>query len=108
MISTADKELLLNKLFKALESDENLTRQEFEKMAGRIYSEVMKSNKDVEKKEVEKEKRKPNRWNYYLQQKIAEMTKEDEDKPKNERRTSRDMFKIASDLWNAGDNLTFA
>jgi len=106
MISTAEKELLLNKLIKALDSDETLTRSEFEKMAGRIYSDVMK--KDVEKQEVEKEKRKPNRWNCYLQQKIAEMTKEDEDKPKNERRTSRDMFKIASESWKAGDNATFA
>lgn len=107
MVSVTDKDIIISKLLKALESDDALTRSEFQSRAGKIYHDVMKSHKGEEKKDVEKQKRKPTRWNHYLQQKIAEMMKEDEEKSKNERRTSRDMFKLASELWKAGDKETF-
>ena len=105
----AKKLLIIKKVTKALEADENLTRSEFQNIASKIFSEVMKVSKSVAKDDLvqEKPKRGLTLWNKYLQIHIARMKAEDNDKPKNEKRTSRDMFKLASENWKTSDRDTF-
>lgn len=103
------KQLIIKKVSKALETDANLTRSEFQNIASKIFSEVMKSSKNVPKDDLanDKPKRGLTRWNKYLQVHIARMKAEDNDKPKGEKRTSREMFKQASENWKNADSNTF-
>jgi hypothetical protein len=103
------KQLIIEKVGKALDSDEKLTRSEFKVIASKIFSEIMKSQKGVKKDDLvqEKQKRSPTRWNRYLQDQIAVMKAEDSAKPKTERRTSRTMFKVASEKWKSADSGTY-
>lgn len=103
------KQLIVEKVEKALASDDKITRTEFKVIASKIFSEIMKSHKSVKKDDLvlEKQKRSPTRWNRYLQHQIAAMKAEDIDKPKADRRTSRTMFKVASEKWKSVDSETY-
>ena len=106
MVSSDQINKLIVKINKALDNNPDLTRCEFQIIAGKIYTEIMKSCKE-EKEIKEKQKREPTRWNSYVKVQILLMKEEDKDKPSNERRNSRDMFKLASEKWKNGDNHTY-
>ena len=106
MVSAKVNNLIVEKINKALDNNSELTRSEFQIIAGKIYTEIIKSCKG-EKETKEKQKRVATRWNSYVKVQIALMKEEDKDKPSNERRTSRAMFKLASDKWKNGDSSTY-
>lgn len=103
------KKIVIEKIERALSNDNKITRSEFQAVASKIFTEIMKSGKNVKKDDLvdEKQKRSPTRWNRYLQAQIGLMKAEDSAKPKEERRTSRLMFKLASETWNASGRDTY-
>ena len=118
----------INSTFESVGDGDKLpTASEVEKQFGKIWREYAKTSKKnirtasgnfggfrggtafketagktkVPKDDV-KPKREPSRYNLFLKEQMAKMKEEDADKPKEERRNSQAMLKIASAAWKNG------
>lgn len=73
---------------------------------GRMDAKEMEAKAKVPKDDV-KPKREPSKYNMFLKEQMAKMKEEDAGKPKEERRNSQTMLKIASAAWKGGAKETY-